>query len=136
MVCELHNSLEIKLYASVFDINQGNKYVSCIEDRPIESVREEVIDQLIMNYSHGKLSHEAFERRLDKAIECQCNKEIVALVEDLELTVDKNYVEEKKKDEEKEKYKEAKKKENRGLCSKIKKEVVDSKKGEGKGSSK
>jgi len=69
-----------------------------IEDRPIESVREEVIDQLIMNYSHGKLSHEAFERRLDKAIESQCNKEISALVEDLDLTVDKNYIDEKKKD--------------------------------------
>ncbi len=34
-----------------------------IEDRPINKVREEVIDQLIMNYSHGELSHEAFERR-------------------------------------------------------------------------
>jgi hypothetical protein len=69
-----------------------------IEDRPIENVREEVIDQLIMNYSHGKLSHEAFERRLDKAIESQCNKEIYSLAEDLELVVDSNYVNEKKKD--------------------------------------
>jgi hypothetical protein len=69
-----------------------------IEDRPIESVREEVIDQLIMNYSHGKLSHDAFERRLDKAMESKCNKEVFALAEDLELVVDKNYVNEKKKD--------------------------------------
>jgi len=69
-----------------------------IEDRPIESVREEVIDQLIMNYSHGKISHQAFERRLDNAMESQCNKEIYSLAEDLDLTVDKNYVDEKKKD--------------------------------------
>jgi len=69
-----------------------------IADRPIESVREEVIDKLIMNYSHGKLSHEAFERRLDNAMESQCNKEIHSLAEDLDLVVDNNYVDEKKKD--------------------------------------
>ena len=34
-----------------------------IQDRPIESVRQEVIDQLIMNYSHGEISLEAFESR-------------------------------------------------------------------------
>ncbi|XQW86105.1 LiaF domain-containing protein [Thalassotalea piscium] len=69
-----------------------------IEDRPIESVREEVIDQLIMNYSHGKLSYEAFERRLDVAMESKSNVEIAALTEDLELDVDPNYVESKRRD--------------------------------------
>jgi hypothetical protein len=69
-----------------------------IEDRPIEAVREEVIDQLIMNYSHGVLSYEAFERRLDKAMESTNNKDIVALVADLHLAVDKEYVESKKRD--------------------------------------
>jgi len=62
-----------------------------IEDRPIETVREEVIDQLIMNYSHGKLSYEAFERRLDKAMESQDNQEIFELAADLELHADKSY---------------------------------------------
>jgi hypothetical protein len=38
-------------------------------DRPIETLREETIDQLIMNYGHGKLSREAFERRLDEALD-------------------------------------------------------------------
>ena len=33
-----------------------------IQDRPIEKLREEVIDQLIMNYSHGEISLEAFDR--------------------------------------------------------------------------
>jgi len=69
-----------------------------IEDRPIEQVREEVIDKLIMNYSHGLLSYEAFERRLDIAMESQDNKEIFALAEDLDLEVDKGFVNSKRSD--------------------------------------
>lgn len=69
-----------------------------IEDRPIETVREEVIDQLIMNYSHGKLSYEAFEKRLDIAMESKDNVEIAALAEDLDLAVDKEFVDSKKRD--------------------------------------
>ena len=69
-----------------------------IEDRPTETVREEVIDQLVMNYSHGKLSYEAFERRLDQAMESNSNEVISALAEDLDLVVDKEYVEKKKQD--------------------------------------
>jgi len=69
-----------------------------LEDRPTETVRSEVIDQLIMNYSHGELSYEAFERRLDQAMELQCNKALVELAEDLPLTVDKAFVESKKQD--------------------------------------
>lgn len=67
-----------------------------VEDRPIEAVRAEVIDQLIMNYSHGELSYEAFERRLDQAMESQLNIELIALTADLELKVDKVYTESKK----------------------------------------
>jgi hypothetical protein len=67
-----------------------------LEDRPTETVRSEVIDQLIMNYSHGELSYEAFERRLDQAMELQCNKALVELSKDLPLTVDKAFVESKK----------------------------------------
>lgn len=69
-----------------------------IEDRPTETVREEVIDQLIMNYSHGKLSYEAFERRLDIAMASKDNKEIAALAADLDLHVDKEYQETKQRD--------------------------------------
>jgi len=69
-----------------------------IEDRPIESVREEVIDQLIMNYSHGKLSFEAFERRLDIAMASDDNREIAEQAADLDLHVDKEYVETKRRD--------------------------------------
>jgi len=69
-----------------------------IEDRPIESVREEVIDQLIMNYSHGELSFEAFERRLDTAMASTSNTEIAELAADLDLKVDQEYVETKKRD--------------------------------------
>lgn len=67
-----------------------------LEDRPTETVRSEVIDQLIMNYSHGELSYEAFERRLDQAMELQSNEALMGLVEDLPLAVDKAFVENKK----------------------------------------
>lgn len=69
-----------------------------LQDRPTETVRSEVIDQLIMNYSHGELSYEAFERRLDQAMELQCNEALVELAQDLPLTVDKAFVESKKQD--------------------------------------
>ncbi|MGS2720819.1 DUF1707 domain-containing protein [Paraglaciecola aestuariivivens] len=55
-----------------------------LEDRPIQQVREEVIDTLIYNYSHGVISSEAFERRLDAAMASQNHKEIQQLVADLE----------------------------------------------------
>jgi hypothetical protein len=69
-----------------------------INDRPIDVVREEVIDQLIMNYSHGELSYEAFERRLDTAMEAQNNQELEQLTADLTLAVDKEYVDSKKQE--------------------------------------
>lgn len=69
-----------------------------IEDRPTQAVRDEVIDKLIMNYSHGKLSYEAFERRLDIAMESENNVEIAQQAEDLELIVDQAFVDSKKRD--------------------------------------
>lgn len=67
-----------------------------MKDRPTQAVRDEVIDQLIMNYSHGEISYEAFERRLDIAMESQDNEEIAKQAEDLKLNVDESYVESKK----------------------------------------
>lgn len=62
-----------------------------LEDRPIESIREEVIDLLIHNYSHGVISAEAFERRLDQAMQYDKHEAIMKLVEDLPLKIDKKY---------------------------------------------
>ena len=62
-----------------------------LEDRPIESLREEVVDQLTMNYGHGELSLEAFERRLDIAMEAKDHKLLAAQVEDLTLEVDNSF---------------------------------------------
>lgn len=62
-----------------------------LEDRPIETVRQQVIDQLMFNYSHGELSETAFERRLDQAMDSQSNQELVDLVADLELQTDSQY---------------------------------------------
>jgi len=66
------------------------------EDRPIEQVREEVIDQLIYNYSHAIISVEAFERRLDDAMDASDNSTLGSLVSDLELNADAKYQSEKR----------------------------------------
>ncbi|MEZ9819578.1 LiaF domain-containing protein [Shewanella sp. 10N.286.45.A1] len=62
-----------------------------LEDRPIEKVREEVIDKLIVNYSHGIISAEAFERRLDDAMASDSHQELLNLVADLSLSADDEY---------------------------------------------
>lgn len=62
-----------------------------LEDRPIEAVREEVIDKLIYNYSNGVISNEAFERRLDQAMASEVHQEIVDLGADLETPDDEQY---------------------------------------------
>ena len=61
------------------------------EDRPLDKVREETIDQLVMNYGHGELSSEAFERRLDAAMDATEHSQLAALVDDLELKPDTSY---------------------------------------------
>jgi len=66
------------------------------QDRPIENVRQEVIDQLIMNYSHGEISLEAFESRLDKAMNGTDTLVISELTKDLNLNVDTKYQDKKK----------------------------------------
>jgi hypothetical protein len=65
-------------------------------DRPIDALREDTIDQLIMNYGHGKLSREAFERRLDEALDTKSHDKLLGLTVDLDLVTDKQYAAEKK----------------------------------------
>lgn len=62
-----------------------------LEDRPIAQVREEVIDQLIMNYSHGVISEQAFERRLDIATNSDEHHVLAEQVADLTLLPDAKY---------------------------------------------
>ncbi|KKO46640.1 hypothetical protein WG68_04960 [Arsukibacterium ikkense] len=62
-----------------------------IEDRPFDQVRQEAIDQLIMNYSHGVISAEAFERRLDVASDAKSFQELIDVVADLSLQPDTQY---------------------------------------------
>jgi hypothetical protein len=66
------------------------------QDRPIDVVREEVIDQLIVNYGHEELSLEAFEARLDQALASDDASELGELVADLELKADKSYADMKR----------------------------------------
>jgi hypothetical protein len=68
------------------------------QDRPIDVLREEVIDQLIVNYSHEELSLEAFERRLDQALASNDASELGDLVDDLDLKADKSYTELKREE--------------------------------------
>ncbi|MEP2652974.1 MAG: LiaF domain-containing protein [Paraglaciecola sp.] len=66
-----------------------------LEDRPIEQVREEVIDKLIFNYSHGVLSNEAFERRLDSAMASKNHHELTDLVSDLKQNTSEEFTSQK-----------------------------------------
>jgi len=68
------------------------------QDRPIDVLREEVIDQLIVNYGHEELSLDAFERRLDQALGSDDPDERTELVADLELKADKNYADQKREE--------------------------------------
>ncbi len=66
-----------------------------LEDRPIEQVREETIDKLIVNYSHEVISKEAFERRLDEAMATNQHQTLVELVADLPMATDADYQKQK-----------------------------------------
>jgi hypothetical protein len=66
------------------------------QDRPLDALREETVDQLIMNYGHGKLSREAFERRLDEALDTKSHERLLELTEDLDLKADRQYTQQKK----------------------------------------
>src|SRR6185436_10526365 len=66
------------------------------QDRPIDTLREETVDQLIMNYGHGKLSREAFERRLDEALDTKSHDKLLELTRDLDLKADRQYTAQKK----------------------------------------
>lgn len=62
-----------------------------LEDRPIETIREASIDKLIVNYSHGVISSEAFERRLDQLMKTDEHQELIDIVADLEFDADPKY---------------------------------------------
>ena len=61
------------------------------EDRPIKNIREEVIDQLVMNYAHQEITLEAFEKRLDVAIDTEDRRVLLEQVADLDLSTDNEY---------------------------------------------
>lgn len=60
-------------------------------DRPLDQLREEVIEQLVLNYGHDKLSREALERRLDQANDAADHDTLLTLVQDLETLQDAQY---------------------------------------------
>lgn len=55
------------------------------QDRPLAALREDTVNQLIVNYGKGHLSLEAFERRLDRALEATQHAELLELTADLEV---------------------------------------------------
>lgn len=67
-------------------------------DKPLDTLRDETVDQLIMNYGHGKLSLDAFQRRLDDAFDAREQQQLIELTRDLELSVDSGYVEKKREE--------------------------------------
>lgn len=66
-------------------------------DRPIDAVREQTIDQLILNYGHDKLSLAAFERRLEVALDATEQAQLLELTADLDLQSDPAYAEKKRR---------------------------------------
>jgi hypothetical protein len=60
-------------------------------DKPLSALRAETVDRLILNYGHGKLSLDAFERRLDLALDARTHEALISLTQDLELTTDEEY---------------------------------------------
>jgi hypothetical protein len=62
-----------------------------IEDRPLKKIREEVIDQLVMNYAHQEITLEAFENRLDMAMDTADRSVLMEQVADLDLKTDNQY---------------------------------------------
>lgn len=62
-----------------------------IEDRPLKKIREEVIDQLVVNYAHQEITLAAFENRLDIAIDTDDRALLLEQVADLELKADNQY---------------------------------------------
>lgn len=62
-----------------------------IEDRPLKNIREEVIDQLVMNYAHQEITLEAFENRLDLAMDTEDRSVLLEQVADLDLKTDNQY---------------------------------------------
>jgi len=68
-----------------------------IEDRPIASVRDQVVDVLIHNYSHGVISEDAFERRLDVAMGSNDPSQVMQQISDLQVPNDSQVKEEKKR---------------------------------------
>lgn len=68
------------------------------EDRPLGALRAETIDRLILNYGHGKLSLDAFERRLDQAIDAKSHDVLTRLTEDLDVIPDERYADTKQRE--------------------------------------
>ena len=68
------------------------------KEKPITVLRDETIDQLIVSYSHGELSFEGFERRLDQALDAKTHEELLALTEDLNIVVDETFREKKRRE--------------------------------------
>ena len=55
---------------------------------PVPKIREEVIDQLKLNYAHNNLEESEFERRLEEATASDSKAELLALISDLPTLTD------------------------------------------------
>lgn len=69
-----------------------------LEDRPLDQVKEEVIDILVHNYSRSFISSEAFERRLDVVVATEDPHEMMAQIEDLDSVPDPSISQTKQKE--------------------------------------
>jgi hypothetical protein len=95
-LAQFHQMARLLLYTPHQQGNQGIVMPVIPQDKPLDALREETVDQLIMNYGHGTLSLEAFQRRLDAAFDATEHQALQSLTRDLDLQVDSAYVAKKR----------------------------------------
>jgi hypothetical protein len=67
-------------------------------DRPLQSLREHAIDQLVLNYGRGNLSLSAFETRLDTALEARSHDALLELLDGLDVIEDAKFAEQRRRE--------------------------------------
>jgi hypothetical protein len=68
------------------------------KDRPLQSLREHAIDQLVLNYGRGNLSLSAFETRLDAALEAHSHDALLELLDGLDVLEDAKFAEQRRRE--------------------------------------
>jgi len=81
LVCNSHSQFHINIKLSKFETTDMPVKT---DNRPFKNIREEVINQLVMNYGYEEITLEAFESHLDTAMATENRGNLIELVADLD----------------------------------------------------